>query len=127
MRFHNDPYQIETRAPVMPCAESESTFEVYMRIEPVVLIFGPLPKTAAVEHNNASRLLRDLNRCGLEGIPIRAAFCSEGFLSNPSVAALNCYLRHCQGLSRFRAKNGSVYHRFGWYDFQQLLSLKWQH
>lgn len=120
------PYQTRLPLDTLPSRDfSDSIFELYLRIDPVVIIHGNRPHQAAVEHNHGGRLLRDLHRFGLEGVPIRGVFSRNGALTIPSVRALNCYLRHCGGLSRFMASRGPAWHRFAWDDLQRLLSLRW--
>lgn len=124
--FQPTLYPVRAAQPVLPCPDNDTTFELYLRIDPVVIIHGRSPAPAVTEHNHAGRLLRDLHRFGLKGVEVRGMLCSAGVLTIPSVRALNCYLRHCAGLSRFMARRGPGFHRFAWADLQLLLSLRWE-
>jgi hypothetical protein len=110
-------------------AEAGSTFNDYLRISPVVLIYGNGRATHASEHRNSLHLMREIQSLAAEGVRIRGVFDSErGVLSMPSLRALNCYLRH--GFHRFShcagRLSGSSGSRFAWSDLCSVVSLQWQ-
>jgi hypothetical protein len=105
----------------------ESTFELYLRIDPVVIISGNKGRWHAFEAESAGHLMRELHRLGEEGIRIRGVLCELGVLSVRSRDALNCFLRHGPGLRLFKKgeARGAKYNRFAWYELQRYLGFRW--
>lgn len=105
----------------------ESTFELYHRIDPVIIISGNKGQWHAFESVSALTLMRELHRLGEEGIRVRGMLSDLGALSVRSRNALNCFLRQGHGLHLFKKgeARGAKYNRFAWYEFQQYLAFRW--
>lgn len=106
-----------------------STFELYLRIPPVVIIYGNGRVTHASEHRVSTHLMRELHALAADGVRVRGVLDSaRGVLSIPSLRALNCYLRH--GFHRFPHCAGrlsdSPASRFAWADLCAVVNLRWQ-
>jgi len=102
-------------------------FELYQRISPVVILSGNKGRWAVFEAQSSTLIMRELSRCGQEGIRIRGMMCELGALHPRSLRTLNCFLRISGGLRLFAKSTsyGSIMHRFAWYEFQTYLSLRW--
>jgi len=120
-----NPYQRPAEQPTR--LPGESMFELYLRIDPVVILSGNKGRWAVFEAKNAATLMREFARCGREDVRIRGVVCNLGALHPRSLRALNCFLRHSGGLRLFAksTKYGNIAHRFAWYEFQQYLGLRW--
>ena len=112
-----------------PGTDGESLWELLRHIAPVVLVYGQAPHLIFDEHNDALRLMRQLDRLGRHRVRLRAVFCGAGLLDRSSLGALNCYLCHSPGLALLARTPGLIYsrpwHRYGWADLCQLLALRW--
>lgn len=109
--------------------DRDSTFEMYLRIPPVVVIYGTDRSLHASEHVSSLHLMRELSVICEKGLRIRGVLdSSRGVLTVPSLRALNCYLRH--GLHRFGDCKGrlssSPASRFAWVDLCHVVNLQWQ-
>ena len=102
-------------------------FELYYRMTPVVILSGNKGRWDVFETANAHTLMREFQRLGEERVRIRGVISSVGILHPRSLNALNCFLRHGEGLRFFKRgeTRGAKYHRFAWYDFQKYLALRW--
>ncbi len=100
--------------------ESESAFEVAIRISPVAIIYGTRRFNVA-EHNSSVRLLKELHRLGKARIPLRGMISAHGSLARESIRALNCYLEHYFG----RHPRPPALHRHVWIDLQREVGFRW--
>jgi hypothetical protein len=119
----------KTRRPeALTAGPGDTTFEMYLRTESVVLITGEGSHWDVFESVHAGRIMRELRRCGRDGVRVRGIVCERGALSLRSIRALNCFLRHNPNFQAFRRvhRDGGVAidHRFAWRDFQEFLGLQ---
>ncbi len=102
----------------------QSVFEMYLRIEPVALVWAAGRRLRCAEFQHAGKLLKALHRLGRQRINLRGVFCRQGVLCPGSLRALNAYLQHSYG----RQSLGSVrcrLHRFEWANVQRAVGLRW--
>lgn len=114
---------------VRPIESDLSTFEAYLRIPSVVVIYGNGRTTHASEHKVSTHLMRELFTLGRSGVRVRGILdSSRGVLSIASIRALNCYLRH--GVQRFSHCSGRISDspasRFAWADLCRVVNLRFQ-
>src|ERR1044071_8207682 len=84
---------------VVPVERRASTFELYLRIEPVILISEHKGRWSFTEHNHSVQLLKDLDRHGKQRRRIRGMICDAmGALDRSSIRALNVYLESHNGV-----------------------------
>jgi hypothetical protein len=119
----------QKQPPAVPAPWGEDSFELFNRIPPVVLIVKEGRGLHAIEHVNAAKLMRQLDRFGRDGVRILGMITGESVLDRSSIRALNCYLRHGPGLDAFRRapdlyRCRHPFHRFGWVEFKNHLGLR---
>lgn len=103
---------------------TESTFELYLRIEPVALVWAAGRRMRCAEYQSAQLLLKSLHRLGRERIDLRGVFCRRGVLCRSSLAALNAFLQHDYGRQSLKSVRCRL-HRFEWADLQRKVGLRW--
>jgi hypothetical protein len=112
------------RPPCLTLAGPDDAFELFYKIESVVVIVREPKGLHAIEHNHAGRLMRELDRFGREGVRIVGLLANHGAATTSSLRALNCYLRHGPGLDNFRRapklyRCRNPFHRFGWNELKR--------
>ena len=115
-----NPFSVN-RPPSLALASGDDAFDLFYKIESVVVIVRERRGLHAIEHNHAGRLMRELDRFGREGVRIVGLLQHHGAATASSLRALNCYLRHGPGLDNFRRapklyRCRNPFHRFGWME-----------